>query len=118
VERSAYGLPSFAERQAEVRVGQTLSTRVAEGRVFIDTTDYGYLAVEVALGHPGHSLSHNAKDPRRSSPDVFRDNQTFQDFVTHERLTWIVTTESRAAFLRDHGVTLQREGRLIWGALP
>jgi len=60
---------SFSPRREETEIGAIAASKIAPGRrLAILTPDYGYFAVEAALGRPVDVVIIDAHDPRRPDP--------------------------------------------------
>jgi hypothetical protein len=64
----------FVDRSPELEMGAHLSRVLPPGeRVAVYTEDYGYFAMEAALGRPGFLKPLHKRDPRRREPDPMGD---------------------------------------------
>jgi len=87
---------TFVDRQEEEQVGGVLRSLNAD-RVALDTDDFGFFAVQAALG-AGKSWALSAHDPRRPEPP--RPATTIElarRLGEHEGARWLVTPRDRQA---------------------
>jgi hypothetical protein len=68
--RPASGRQPFARRSLEVEVGRAVAALPSNGRVAIDTPDYGFFAIMAALGDPDRTEPLRHHDPRRPEPPL------------------------------------------------
>ena len=83
---------SFVDRREEEQVGSLLRGLAAK-KVALDTQDFGFFAIQAALGH-GKSWPLSELDPRKPEP---RPNTTsaLSARLAQNRAEWLVTTRQR-----------------------
>jgi hypothetical protein len=90
---------TFARRDEEEHIGGLLR-RIGASNVAIDTDDYGYFAVQAALGH-GKSWPLAAHDPRKKELPPPSSREQLQERLGNAR--WLVTTRQRAGLASSLG---------------
>jgi len=81
----------YAERAAEVSIGETLRLAQASrpSPTVLATSDYGYFAIEAAAGHPERFHIAHDHDPRRQKDSLSLGEQT-RTMVRHTGAGWLV----------------------------
>ncbi len=92
-------LPTFAHRGEEEHVGRLLR-RMGASQVALDTDDYGYFAIQAALGH-GASFPLRDHDPRRPARPAPTGVAELRAQLGPAR--WLVTTHQRAPLAQALG---------------
>jgi hypothetical protein len=86
---------SFVEREDEERIGSLLRHLDAQN-VALDTDDFGFFAVQAALGH-GRSWALSEHDPRKTEPPRPATSAALADRLRSRDASWLVTTRDRVA---------------------
>jgi hypothetical protein len=94
---------TFVDRREEEQVGGVLRSLEAD-KVALDTEDFGFFAVQAALGH-GKSWPLSDHDPRRASPPRPRSTSELATRLQRDGARWLVTTRERRALAEPLGVT-------------
>lgn len=101
---------SFVDRREEEQVGGLLR-RLGATRVALDTDDFGFFAIQAALGH-GKSSALADRDPRRAAE---KDATTVAELAAKLeplRARWLVTTRERAPLAAPLGTPRAATTRL------
>jgi hypothetical protein len=101
---------TFVDRREEEQIGGVLRSLDAD-RVAIDTADFGFFAVQAALGF-GKSWPLSEHDPRRSEPPRPASTGDLADRLRRDRAEWLVTTSERRALGAPLGVVRLTTPRL------
>ncbi len=87
----------FVDRRDALDIGQRASSLSAPG-LFIDTADYGYLAVAAAFGRASLAEPFDDRDPRHGvRPDPFLSPTTLRARVRARPAAWLVVTRAHRA---------------------
>ena len=87
---------SFAERQLELAAGSEAKRRGVTA-LAVDTTDYGYLAVQAAFGSPTRSSPLDDHDPRHARPlDPFLTSADLGRALRERGAPFLVATRAHA----------------------
>jgi hypothetical protein len=86
---------SFVDRREEEQVGSLLR-RLGATHVVLDCDDFGYFAIQAALGH-GRSTPLSDHDPRRAVAKAATNSDELAQRLAPLRASWLVTTRERAA---------------------
>ncbi len=98
---------SFAERTRELEAGSEARRRGAT-RLAIDTSDYGYFAVQAGFGSPAQSSVLDDHDPRHSrTVDSFSDREALSRALRAQQAHFLVAT-------REHAPLASRVCRQLW----
>ncbi len=92
---------TFADRREEEQIGQVLSSLDAR-EVALDTDDYGFFAVQAALGY-GKSWVLTDHDPRKRQPPRPRSPEELAERLRGSPSRWLVTTRERAPLAQALG---------------
>lgn len=106
---------TFADRREEEQVGGVLA-RLGEADVAIDTDDYGFFAVQAALGH-GRSWVLESHDPRHRQPPRPATSEELARRLRGSRSRWLVTTRQRLVLAQPLGTVRLLTERLALVAL-
>jgi hypothetical protein len=88
---------SFAERELELAAGSEAKRR-GIAALAVDTTDYGYLAVQAAFGSPTRSSPLDDRDPRHARPvDPFLTSADLARALHEHGARFLVATQAHAA---------------------
>lgn len=101
---------TFAERSEEELLGGLLRGLGAE-RVALDTDDFGFFAVQAALGH-GKSWPLVDLDPRKAPVTRATTTAELAERLRRENARWLVTTRARQPLAAPLGVTRAATTRL------
>jgi hypothetical protein len=107
---------SFAQRSEEEQIGNLLRA-IGPSRVALDTDDYGYFAIQAALGY-GKSFPLYELDPRSAPTPRATTPSELQRLLSARGADWLVTTRSRAATLAPLSKTWAETERLSVIELP
>lgn len=94
---------TFVDRQEEEQMGSLLR-RLDARQVALDTDDFGFFAVQAALGH-GRSFTLNDHDPRRRQTPPARNPAELAAQLRSAGARWLVTVRERAALAAPLGRT-------------
>ena len=88
---------AFCPRNEETEAGRRAAASVPrEQRLAIQTSDYGYFAVQAAFGRPDDTLVFDRLDPRvPSASDVFASPETLRQGLATARAQWFVAPTSQ-----------------------
>jgi hypothetical protein len=100
----------FAQRSEEEQVGNLLRS-IGASQVALDTDDYGYFAVQAALGH-GKSFPLYDLDPRSERAPRATTTPALGMRLRESKATWLVTPHTRAALAEPFGRPLAATERL------
>jgi hypothetical protein len=92
---------TFVDRAEEEQLGAVLR-RLDAKNVAIDTDDFGFFAVQAALGD-GRSWTLAQRDPRKPDPAPATSPQQLADRLRHGSAHWLVTPRGRAAIAEPLG---------------
>jgi hypothetical protein len=94
----------FVDRSLEVALGQFLRKRIAEHEpIAVYTEDYGYFAVDAALGRPGRLVPLNKHDPRHPEMDPLAHEGFLEERLTAQGVrTFVVPATRKTNFLRKY----------------
>ncbi len=88
------GVPheGFVQRAGEEAIGRALATSAAPGEpVLVEVVDYGYLAVQAALGRPEDTVPDRSVDPRDTkTASSFADVSALRRRVEASGARWVV----------------------------
>lgn len=101
---------SFVDRTEEELLGGALRGLGAR-QVALDTDDFGFFAVQAALGH-GKSWPLANLDPRQAPAARAASTDELAQRLRREQARWLVTTRSRQALAAPLGVTRATTSRL------
>jgi dolichyl-phosphate-mannose-protein mannosyltransferase len=101
---------TFADRREEEQVGNVLRRLHAE-HVVLDTDDFGFFAVQAALGH-GKSSPLSEHDPRRAEPPRPATAEALAGRLMKDGARWLVTTRERAPLATQLGTVSLATPRL------
>jgi hypothetical protein len=85
---------SFVDRREEEQVGSLLR-RLGATQVVLDCNDFGYFAIQAALGH-AKSTALTDHDPRRAAAKEATTSDELAQRLAPLRARWLVTTHERA----------------------
>lgn len=85
---------SFGDRREEEQIGSVLR-RLHADKVALDTDDFGFFAVQAALGH-GKSWPLSDHDPRKIEPPRPATPEALETRLMKDGARWLVTTRERA----------------------
>lgn len=85
---------SFGDRREEEQIGSVLR-RLHADKVALDTDDFGFFAVQAALGH-GKSWPLSDHDPRKAEPPRPATPEALESRLMKDGARWLVTTQERA----------------------
>jgi len=86
---------AFVDRSHELALGRELAPRLsANRRLFVETDNYGYLAVMAATGRPWWVVARNPHDPRQTD-DVWLSTTVLRRFLEHHAVGWLAVYEER-----------------------
>jgi len=100
---------TFANRDDEERIGAFLRQRGARD-VALDTDDYGYFAIQAALGY-GKSFALTSHDPRERQAPVPTTTPALSELLRNARARWLVLPNERAAMAAPLGDVQLRTAR-------
>lgn len=106
---------TFADRREEEQIGAVLS-RLGATDVAIDTDDYGFFAVQAALGH-GKSWVLADHDPRKRPPARPGSSEELAERLRGKPTRFLVTTRERASLAQPLGAVRLTTERLALVAL-
>ena len=88
--RSGSSAGAFAQREDEEAIGRAAASLSRPGDpVLVEVVDYGYLAVQAALGRPEDAVPDRSVDPRRAkSPSSFADVAALRARLTATEARW------------------------------
>lgn len=92
---------SFVDRREEEQVGGVLRSLNARD-VALDTDDFGFFAVQAALGHD-KSWALSDHDPRKASAPRPTTSDALRDRLRHTPSRWLVTTTERMKLAKPLG---------------
>lgn len=92
---------TFADRRDEELVGSVLRSLGAE-QVALDTDDFGFFAVQAALGD-GRSFPLRAHDPRHPDPPLPSSSPELGQLLRRHHARWLVTPRQRTELARPLG---------------
>jgi len=92
---------TFGDRREEEQIGNVLR-RLHADRVALDTDDYGFFAVQAALGY-GKSWPLSDHDPRKTEPPRPGSAEALAARLMKDRARWLVTTRERAPLASSLG---------------
>ena len=92
---------TFADRHDEERVGRLLRLLGAHD-VALDTDDFGFFAVQAAIGE-GRSFALRTHDPRRSDPSLPTTTPGLATLLGRRGAQWLVVPRERAQLARPLG---------------
>lgn len=92
---------SFVEREDEERIGGVLR-RLDARNVALDTDDFGFFAVQAALGN-GKSWPLSEHDPRKTEPPRPATSGALAERLRTGHATWLVTARERVALAAPLG---------------
>ena len=88
-------LDGFCPRNEETAMGLLAATKVPKGqRLAIDTTDYGYFAIQAAFARPEYSIVLDKHDPRYPSPSPGA--SAIRPALTRAGARWLVIPKNKA----------------------
>jgi hypothetical protein len=99
----------FVDRSEEERVGSMLR-QLGAARVLLDTDDFGYFAIQAALG-AGRSQPLEDRDPRRRSTTSNSNQPALKDRLRDA--DWLVTTRERSPLARELGTVRATTKRFV-----
>jgi hypothetical protein len=93
----------FVDRSREIALGQFLQKLVpAHEPIAVLTEDYGYFAVDAALGRPGRLLTLNKHDPRHPEMDPLTHGGVLEERLTAlGARTFVVPTTRKTNWIRE-----------------
>lgn len=94
---------TFVDRREEEQVGSVLRSLSAD-KVALDTEDFGFFALQAALGH-GKSWPLSDHDPRKAPQPRPSSTNELAARLRQEGARWLVTTRERQALAAPLGVT-------------
>jgi hypothetical protein len=106
-------LATFVDRREEEHIGRLLRRIDARG-VALDTDDFGYFAIQAALGH-GKSFVLDEHDPRQQALRPAANAEELRARLGKAR--WLVTPHERAALAGSFGVVQAKTERFTLLAL-
>lgn len=106
---------TFVDRREEEQLGQVLR-RLDARDVALDTDDYGFFAVQAALGH-GRSWVLASHDPRERQPPRPTSTEELARRLLQRPAGWLVTTRERSALAAPLGRVRLGTERLVLVAL-
>jgi len=93
---------TFVDRREEEQIGSVLRSLAAD-KVALDTEDYGYFALQAALGH-GKSWPLSDHDPRRAMQPRLTSTSELAARLRQDGARWLVTTHERQGLAAPLGV--------------
>lgn len=105
---------AFADRRSEVLLGSLARRLSSPGdRLLVDTTDYGFFAVQAAFGDPARARPVTDHDPRRpAAADPFVSRAALSERIASEGTTMILVTKQHLPVARLVGEPLREDGQL------
>lgn len=94
---------TFVDRREEEQLGELLR-RLDANKVAIDSEDFGFFALQAALGH-GKSWPLAEHDPRKAAPPRPSTSRELGATLARDGARWLVTTSERQALAAPLGVT-------------
>ncbi|HET7540059.1 MAG TPA: hypothetical protein VFK05_09305 [Polyangiaceae bacterium] len=116
-------LPSnegFAERTLELEAGKAARRETTHG-LAIDTSDYGYFAVQAGFGSPrGTSVldDHDPRRPKSPSARAFGSTEALQRALLERNARFALLTSSHAPLLAQHCAELWRNTGFVLYRCP
>lgn len=94
----------FVDRSREIALGQFLRKRIAAREpIAVYTEDYGYFAVDAAVGRTGRLLPLNKHDPRHPEMDPLTHEGFLEERLTAQGVrTFVVPTTRKTNFIRKY----------------
>ena len=102
----------FAERSSELEAGREVGKR-ALSTVAVDTSDYGFFAVQAAFGSPQNTTVLDDHDPRHKKPSPFADAAGIEHALRDARAQHVVVTTAHAALLEPRCVEQWRNTSFV-----
>jgi hypothetical protein len=105
-------LDGFCPRREETALGLLAATKIPQGqRLAIDTTDYGYFAIQAAFARPEYCIVLDKHDPRYPSPSPAPAASAIRSTLSRAGARWLVipkdkTTEFASSKVHWRGPTL------------
>jgi 4-amino-4-deoxy-L-arabinose transferase-like glycosyltransferase len=107
---------SFVDRREEEQVGSLLR-RLGASQVALDCDDFGYFAIQAALGHD-RSTALSDHDPRHAAAKSATTAEELAAKLAPLRARWLVTTRKRAALAAALGTQRATTARFAVFELP
>jgi hypothetical protein len=101
---------SFVDRSDEEQVGAVLR-RVGASSVALDTDDFGFFAVQAALGH-ARSFPLDDHDPRKTRPPRPQSSAELGELLRRKNASWLVIPRARLALAEPLGTVALMTPRL------
>jgi hypothetical protein len=102
---------TFADRREEELLGGLLRS-LGAAQVALDTDDFGYFAVQAALGH-GRSFPLSDLDPRKGAAVRAASTEELAERLRRDQARWLLTTPARQPLSAPLGVTRAATTRLV-----
>lgn len=85
----------FVDRTREIALGQSVAKLVSDSnRLFVETQDYGYLAVAAGSHAPWHIVGFNRNDPRQNT-EMWASPDALRAFLSNQRVRFLIVPDDR-----------------------